>query len=485
MHGLGVGVNGRFHILPQVIPILDGSELVSVQQGAQNILCLIGTATGLIKPKTLTAINPTTGVLERLLVPGSELLKAARLAINPSAAVAGAAQLRLITTNPATQSSVTLQDKAGTPANVVKLISNGWGAKFNDITVEVDDVAREVTLVLDDATEIFTYGTGAGSLQSLVDSINERSVIVTATLVAAGDETLAKIATAQKLTGGTDGTPTSQDMTDVFAVLDQHRVNIVCLIDPDLADQMQLVAHVESKRRIGFCGHSLQTGWGTAATRATNLANLTTRAAALSSKKVLFNGIGIDGLASYISVAKWAGIAAGTDPSVPLNNKDLRAITAEVDLSVSEIENLLSKGVAIPVRRLNQVAPGFMIADGPSTYTANHNLADRLISVQRGALAMEDDIVNEIEQFLGQEATQAITGRIVSAVNRRLTRALEPNVPVRIAGFDPTQTSATFESTILRVFYSFEPVQPVRFIVAIGSLKPTVINRVLEIPLGS
>lgn len=129
--------------------------------------------------------------------------------------------------------------------------------------------------------------------------------------------------------------------------------------------------------------------------------------------------------------------------------------------------------------------PGFVIGDGLSTYTADDNLFNRIISVRRGALAMEEDIANELEQFLGLEGVEFVIARAMSAVDRRLRRATRRDVSVRIADYNPAAIRAEFASTVLKIYYSFEPIQPIRFIVPIGSLKPTIIERSFEIPIGS
>jgi len=444
----------------------------------------VGLGTGLIKPKTLVAVDTITGALERQLVAGSEILKAARFAIAPNNETPGVTELRLLTVNPATQSTKILVDTTVSPVNVITLTSRGWGIKFNSITVAVDNTAKEVTIKLDNAVEIFTYATGAGTLAALVAAINARSILVSALLLAAGNETLATIA-ASAMTDATDGTVTNQDWIDVFDILVRNQINLVCVIDASSTVQLQLVEHCALNRRIGFCGYTLQTGWEVAATRATNIGALKTRAAALASSNVLFWGVGTDNEPSYISVAKVAGISAGNDPSVPLNNRDLGTSTVETDFSVEDAEDCLDHGVSVPFRRINVNRPGFVVADGVSSFSGNDNLFDRLITVRRGAYAMEEDIRNEVEQFLGMEATEVTVGRVVSAVNRRLERALRRDVSVRIAGFDSKFTRAIFESTVLRIFYSFQPIMPIRFIVPIGTLKPTIIERTFEIPLGT
>ncbi len=482
--GIGVNVEGKFAVLPQVIPVLDASSLLSAEQGAQGILAIIGRGTGLIKPKTLVRVDVTSGEIDRLLVPGSEILQAAHFAISPSRQVPGVSELRLITVNPAVQSAKTLQDTTGSPVNVITLTSLGYGAKFNGITVQVDNTAKVVTLKLDLVTETFSYGTGAGSLAALVALINARSGLVSAALLAAGNETLATIA-ATALTGGSDGSPVTQDFTDVFNILAQNEVNLVCLIDSSLTNQTMLADHCEAMRRTGFCGYTTQTGWTVAGTRVTNIGNLKTRAGQIGSDAVHFNGIGSDGQPSYISIAKYAGIVAGIDPSVPWNNKDLAAVSVETDLTIDEVSDLLDNGVAPPFRRLNPNRPGWVISDGISTWTADDNLFHRIGSVRRGALAMERDIVMEVDQFLGQEATEVTIGRAVTAVNRRLQLATQPGQSVRIVSFDANATRAEFSSTVLRIFYTFTPILPIRFVVPIGSLKPTTITRTIEIPLGS
>jgi len=580
--------------MPGVYPVVDSSDLVSTLEGGAGILAIVGLGTGVLEPKKLHHVTPNAGILNRLFIPGSEILTAAKLAINPSGQVPGASHLYLVTANPATKASTILQD--GSSADAITLTSHGYGLAFNGIEVVVDDVAKEVTLTYgtgaEKVTEIFSYGTGADSLAALVAKINDTSALVVAALIAAGDDTLDTI-TATAFTGGTDGitgatpasitlkdetpataldvitlttkglgtgqnsmdctiddtaktlkvilgdteetftygtgagalqalvalinatsglvtavfieggtetladlaaapftggaavsAPTLADWTDCLDQLGGTNVNLVMVATPLQTVQVALADHCEVNKRIGFCGYSLQTGWQVTNTRATNISNLQARATALGSPAVLFSGVGTDDLASYLSVAKYAGIAAGVAPSVPLNNKDLQTSVIEAELSIEEAEDLLAAGVSPPFRRLNPNRPGFVIADGLSTYTADDNLYNRIISVRRAADGMNQDIIYELENYLGSEATEVMIGRVISAVDRRLSRAMLASSSLRIANYDRNAISATFESTVLKVYYSFEPIQPIRFIVPIASLKATVIEQTIEIPLG-
>lgn len=484
---IGVVVNGVLHILPGVYPIVDSSDLVVSQEGAQGILAIIGLGTGIFAPKTVQRVTPNFGILSRQYVAGSEILQAAKFAINPSGQVPGASQLYLMTVNAATQSVKTLVDTTGSPVNVITLTSIAYGVAFNGIAVAVDNTNREVTITFgsgaETVTEIHTYDTGSGALAALVAKINDESGLVTAALLAAGNETLATIS-ATAFASGADGAATDQDYLDCLNQLAATNVNIVMVASSDLQVQIALADHCETLKRIGFCGMDLQTGWQNTGTRATNITAIKNRAAAIGSPAVLNSGIGTDGFASYLSVAKYAGIAAGVSPSVPLNNKDLQTIEVEADLGIEEVEDLLSNGVSPPFRRRNPNRPGFVIADGLSTYTADDNLYNRILSVRRAADGMNLDIVYELEGYLGNEATEVTVGRVINAVDRRLRKATLPSSSLRIAAYDRNAISATFEATVLKVFYSFEPVQPIRFIVPIASLKATLIEQTIEIPLG-
>lgn len=588
---IGVTVNGTFHLLPGVYPIVDASDLVAAEQGGQGILGIVGIGTGVLEPKKVHHVTPNLGVLARQYVAGSEILTAARLAIDPSGQVPGVTNLYLITANPATQATLTLQDTNS--LNVVGLRSHGYGAHFNTITAQVDNAAKELTLAFgtgaEQVTEIFNYGTGAGTLAALVADINDRSALASATLVAAGAENL-KTLVATPFAGASDGivggtkasrtlkdnsavdvlkldtkgigtgmnattvavdnatkkvtitqagtqeiftygtgagsiaalaslmnstsglvsatflaagdeslltmvaapfsggtapaAPTLQDYQDCLDQLGGTNIQLVMLASSMQAAQVALADHCETNKRIGFCGYDLQSNWGQTAQRDTNIANLQNRAASIGSPAVLFSGVGTDGLPSYLAVAKYAGIAAGVAPSVPLNNKDLKTTVAEAELSVEEAEDLLAAGVSPPFRRQNPQRPGFVIADGLSTYTADDNLYNRIVSVRRAADGMNQDIIYELEGYLGNEGTEVTVGRVINAVDRRLRRATLPSSTLRIAGYDRNSISATFESTVLRVYYSFTPIQPIRYIVPIASLKATVIEQTIEIPLG-
>jgi hypothetical protein len=348
------------------------------------------------------------------------------------------------------------------------------------MTISVDATAKTVTFVLDLVTEVYTYVDNG--MQVLVDLINDRSSLVSAVLVAEG---VPVDVAATNFTGGAVGTTTNQNWLDAFDALDANDIDLELLVSPDPVIQSLWGEHLDNDKRFGFTGYGSTNTWNTFNNRQTSITNLLNAAANLGSRQVVFAGVGTDDEPSYVSTAaKYAGIAAGMDPPNPVTNKDLSTITVEADLADPEIEALLLGGVAPPMRRRNRQRPGFVCSRSLTTWTADDNLFNREFSVGRGARAIEREIKNQLEQYVGKAGEVAIVGRAVATVDRVLAFATRSDVSARIVSYDRKAIKGVLEGTVLKIFYTFVPILPINFPFAIGALLPTVITKTVELNLA-
>ncbi|MBI4869228.1 MAG: hypothetical protein HY816_19990 [Candidatus Wallbacteria bacterium] len=125
---------GRVLTVPQAAAEIDISALNVNRIGGLNNLYVFATGVGVLEPGKVHLITDSNR-LRRLLHPSSEALDAGRLVLDPSPTENGAPYFYLVLTNPATQSTFTLQRSA---VNSVKLTSRGWGAWTKQVSVKVE-----------------------------------------------------------------------------------------------------------------------------------------------------------------------------------------------------------------------------------------------------------------------------------------------------------------------------------------------------------
>lgn len=130
---MAVFFNGRLWTSPAVMSVVDDSAMYNKNISVGNVLCIIGSAEGgePYKPLRFGSASEARDVLV-----GGELLKAIEKAFDPSSETAAPATVIAMRIDPATQSTLTLKDAAA--ANVINLVSTGFGLYTTGIKVKVE-----------------------------------------------------------------------------------------------------------------------------------------------------------------------------------------------------------------------------------------------------------------------------------------------------------------------------------------------------------
>ena len=156
--------NGRVTSIPGSYSEVDASGLASVGLGATGIVACIGEVEGSEPAIVQSVSNP--GKLSKIFRSG-DLLEGGTLLFDPSKdpdIPGGAQEVKFVKVNPATQSTITLEDADGSDS--ITFTSQDWGAYTEKISVDVSDGTaagtKAVTISLDSATETFDNVGGDG-----------------------------------------------------------------------------------------------------------------------------------------------------------------------------------------------------------------------------------------------------------------------------------------------------------------------------------
>lgn len=176
MVGKGVLWRGTYYVKPQAASFVDSSNLSTVQLGSDNRVVIMGDMVGVIPPKTLMSITPSTA--KEILHPSNEEARlACDLVFSPSkGGTLGASQVYLLATNPSENASLT------TTGYVLSSYMYGYAANQISVKQESDTSGKKVTVVYEGNIESFRYiekesfsiqYTGSGSACAMTIDIAE------------------------------------------------------------------------------------------------------------------------------------------------------------------------------------------------------------------------------------------------------------------------------------------------------------------------
>lgn len=125
--------NGRLWVSPATMSVIDDSAMFNKNASVGNVLAIIGKAEG---GKPYEALSFGSAQEARAVLRGGMALKAVEKAFDPSSETAGPSTVIFVRVNPATQSSLMLNDVSS--ADVIELKSEGYGLFTNDIKVKLE-----------------------------------------------------------------------------------------------------------------------------------------------------------------------------------------------------------------------------------------------------------------------------------------------------------------------------------------------------------
>lgn len=256
------------------------------------------------------------------------------------------------------RAAITLQDTAGTPANVVTITARHEGVRGNDFKLTIrDSLANPSTirelLIHEGATLLQTIlfakgSAGVGEPQALVDAIAaSNSPFITATRIAGGNNILAAV-TQVAMTAGANPTVTGASYSAGLTAIEAIDWNTLAVDAIDAATHATVSTYInrvrnEGKRVIAAIGEPVTVPL------ATRMAN----ARAFNDPAIVYvaNGfIGTDGINrdGYRSAARVAGIIAGAQITDSLTHMIVRNANDLVGaLTNSEIEQAITSGAMV------------------------------------------------------------------------------------------------------------------------------------------
>lgn len=229
-----------------------------------------------------------------------------------------------LTSSAAASASLTLQDTAGTPANVLRITAQYKGARGNNLRLTVadnliDNAKKDIKLY-DGSQLLKTFTFAAGSVQAAADAVNHDPANgwITATVLAPGNGGLAALSNAP-LVGGDSGIAglANADYLAALAAFETQDFHVLAL---DGATDPALLASIAAwTKRVRSEGKGILTVVGGSAaddTAADAVAKAVARSAGLDHEGIVnvASGIKLAGVAySSAQTAAWvAGLIAGT-----------------------------------------------------------------------------------------------------------------------------------------------------------------------------
>lgn len=348
-----------------------------------------------------------------------------------------------------------------------------------DVTVETDKAKKELTADLDHVTAqdiLSAPYTAKSDLQAIVDEVNKLSQYVAASK-AAGADAAPDNKDWTYLAGGTDGATTNDDWQEAFDLLKTVKMDLVVPVSSDASIHAMGDSHcaymsgMEGKsERRQFVGGAAQS-WNSEANRTTAVDTLKSAAKALNSDRTVHVGFGgkdynDDGdptlYPGYIVAAMYAGIAAGSSVEEPLTRKSLRLLDLEVELRPSEIKDLITSGVAVPVP--DEVAgAGFVISRQITTWLQDDNDYRIEFSVGRSSDYIAQQVRLRHQQIVGKPGQPAIDQSILNLTNAVLQAAKRDGI---IVDFDPKKTVVRIDGSVRYVDYEADAVLPINWILS-------------------
>jgi hypothetical protein len=482
-YGIGFNDQGRFRVFPAVSTTINKDGLDLVAQGPTGVVAILGPGAGFFPPKKATAVPIGLNTPSRYIA-GGDLLSALNFAVRPFAELDRAvSQVYVVPVTPATQASKTLSTGATLRAT---LFAKVYGFAGHNIKVVLTGAVAPQTLTVKIQTvnqglltETFVFST----VQALVDEINARSGIITATFASAGvPDVVAEVA----LAGATEPAPNPTDWAEAFSALNSFRVNTLSVVSSDSTVWALLHDYCILKRCRGYFGRGLQ-NWNGLAAQATAMANIRADCALVPGRRMMHATLGAEGQPGYVAAARYAALAAVLEPSVPMTFKRLGFTSLEtlldVDTQVDGVDGLLMAGAAPPVQHPEN--PGeFIVSRGLSTLASSDNLYDREHSVLAAIDGLQDNLESELRELLGSEGTQLTVQRAIAKTRTVFDIATRPTSAIRILSYRPEAIVGSFADTVLRIDGAVTPIQPVNFINSRLNLERTEIRLSVDVPFA-
>ena len=314
--------------------------------------------------------------------------------------------------------------------------------------------------------------TATANLQAVVDWFNSIGEgFVTATRAAGVGVVPDNIAWTY-LSGGSDGTVTSQDWADCFTALQYEDVQWVVPLTSDASIHAQADAHVAYMSGVARSERRAVVGMAAGSTDAAAIA----AAKAINSDRTSLVHLGYydydkDGrwtlFPPYMLAAVVAAAIAGSNPGTPLTNKSIKVRGLERKLrNPTDTDALIDGGVLA----VEDTVSGYKVVQSISTWLTNDDYNRVEVSVGWAVDFVARNVRNAVDDLRGQKASPIAMGEAASRVEstlRELARP-EPMGPGVLVGDadNPAYRNITVSlaGDVMRIEFECHPVLAINFI---------------------
>jgi len=325
----------------------------------------------------------------------------------------------------AAKSTLSIVDTTGAPVNTIDIKGKYNGARGNAFTITIaanaiDGTKKDVTLK-EGATTLVVWTTtisngGAGMMQTLVDQINDddTNYWVTATFIAAGNETLANISATNLATGANGNAPAAADWD---AAMDAFEIEDFAIFVGDTQDGT-ILGNIETWVKTDLRATGKKVLWITGSESADTVTAAIADAAGLDHEGIVYvypgfkylDFLGVQQTArGSKAAARVAGIIAGLSlAATPTFQQISDIVDIETRLTNAQVKTALAGGV------LPLVWDGgkFKIERGINTLTTlatTQNSDFKKIKIIR--------IIDSIENALSVSVADNIVGKFLNNSN--------------------------------------------------------------------
>lgn len=211
------------------------------------------------------------------------------------------------------ESSVKLKNTAATPANCVELSARYVGNREFDVTIKTNSITGKRQVMILDGDNLFEqveFEPGGNEAEKMVNAFANNRFFVAKKLV---DGTLADVAQAVTMTGGTDPTVNAAAYIKGTEILERYRWNVIVADSDDSDIQSKIYDFVKQSYETGHLGMCVIAGKSSQ-----TLEDRMSTAKSINDEKVVYvlNGwIGNDGTVyeGYPAAARIGGMIAGSE----------------------------------------------------------------------------------------------------------------------------------------------------------------------------
>ena len=453
--------DGKFYRLPTVAVKTDVSSFVNFGLAPGGIVAMMGSAQGGTPNEVVRFTDPNEAAQ---YFRSGDLVTAAQQAWQHGAQV-----IYLTRIGNALQSTKTVSNVAS--ANIATITADGYGAYTNDVEIKIENGSlsgKKMTVRLYDTLTNRTtleVKDNAATIQDLADYFNTTLPSTLITITVASSAGIPRNTVGyEKMTGGSDGTLTTQDWVNGLNLYANEFVNILHPAgSTDEVVHALFKTHVETysqqkRERTAIVGAPAASVIGAVGTAD----SLVDRAYNLNSERMVLVAPGSDEKSGAYTAAKIVGLVAGVDVATPITYRTISATSLSTKYSESEKDTLVKYGVCVieEVPQGRRVVRGITTIQDPSEGVED---AFKEYSIERIKDYLTDNVRSILEtSYIGKKGIAGVESQMQATVASILSRMKESQI---ITGYrNIIVTKDPNDAKVYFVTYQVAPVSPINWI---------------------